>query len=506
MRCRRCEYRLWNLRSRQCPECGAPFLPSEYEFVPSSVQFCCPHCNRAYYGTGEKGHLVPIEFDCVSCGRHIHMDEMVLLPTAGVEEEQTKVEQNPWLGRKERGRLKGWWLTVRGALFSPARLIEMTPEESSVRQAMWFAALTSLVTSAPIVVLGASLLAPVVVFGLNPFGPAGRMSIFVWLATFVGLVLLFAPLLTLLGIRIWGAVTQGLLRLAGRTSAGSRRTYQAICYSSGANVAGAIPCIGPYLGWVWWLASAVLMVRQAHGVSAVRAALAVLCLPVFLLVLGVGSLVAWAQPWIAASASMAAAATQPAFLQAQIAKSQEEIARSTAQTMTLLIRSYSVLHSDRAPGHAIELLSDPNTMSLFAVYGTGTVSDDIPVAGTTIGQFKRMPPIQRQAVVKATIAAMPKGAVAHRMGDYVFTYHGINLRQPDPNLWLVIVSPDPNSVPLGPAQRNFVGLADERALSISHSGFGARLIEQNELRKRHHLAPLPDPNTVTYGKPAVAGF
>ncbi len=103
MRCKQCDYRLWNLRRRDCPECGSPFKPSDYEFVINSVRFCCPHCNQAYYGTGEFGHLVPIEFDCASCGTHIHMDETIVLPTENVREEQTQVDQNPWLDRRKRG-------------------------------------------------------------------------------------------------------------------------------------------------------------------------------------------------------------------------------------------------------------------------------------------------------------------------------------------------------------------------------------------------------------------
>ncbi len=86
MRCTSCDYALWNLKTRRCPECGRAFRPGDYEFVPNSVQFCCPHCNQAYYGTGPKGHLVPEEFDCVRCSRRIGMDEMALLPAEGVDE------------------------------------------------------------------------------------------------------------------------------------------------------------------------------------------------------------------------------------------------------------------------------------------------------------------------------------------------------------------------------------------------------------------------------------
>ena len=109
MRCKICDYRLWNLRSRVCPECGTPFKPSEFEFFLNSVQFCCLHCNQTYYGTGAKGHLVPAEFECVKCARQIHMDEMVLLPTEGIEEEQTKAHTMPWMERKKRGAVRAWF-------------------------------------------------------------------------------------------------------------------------------------------------------------------------------------------------------------------------------------------------------------------------------------------------------------------------------------------------------------------------------------------------------------
>ena len=143
MRCKNCDYRLWNLTSRQCPECGTPFLPSEFEFLLNSIQFCCPHCNQSYYGTGEKGHLVPPEFDCVSCRRHIHMDEMIVLPTEGVEEEQTKVDTMPWLERKGKGVLRAWFSTVGKALVAPGRLIGSVPNDSSVGSAVWFAMLSN---------------------------------------------------------------------------------------------------------------------------------------------------------------------------------------------------------------------------------------------------------------------------------------------------------------------------------------------------------------------------
>src|ERR1044071_4725792 len=113
MKCKPCGYSLWNLRTRQCPECSAPFQPSEFEFVPNTVRFCCPHCGQQYFGTDEKGHLKPPLFDCVTCHQRVHMDEMVIEPAAGMAEDQTRAERMPWLERNEPGPVKAWFAMIK---------------------------------------------------------------------------------------------------------------------------------------------------------------------------------------------------------------------------------------------------------------------------------------------------------------------------------------------------------------------------------------------------------
>ena len=111
MYCRNCDYSLWNIPGRQCPECGDAFLPSEYEFKPGAVKFCCPDCSQQYYGTSYKGHLRPNEFDCVECGRHLEMDEMTLLPAEGWDEHSVGSATSPWV-RPNKGLIKRWFCTV----------------------------------------------------------------------------------------------------------------------------------------------------------------------------------------------------------------------------------------------------------------------------------------------------------------------------------------------------------------------------------------------------------
>src|SRR5262245_20410546 len=117
MHCKQCNYPLWNLTARTCPECGAPFNPSDFEFVPNSVRFCCPNCRLAYYGTSPKGHLIPHVFNCLGCEERITMDSCVLLPAEGVVDDETKPEIHPWHDARRRWTIGGWTSMTISSLF-----------------------------------------------------------------------------------------------------------------------------------------------------------------------------------------------------------------------------------------------------------------------------------------------------------------------------------------------------------------------------------------------------
>ena len=143
MRCRTCGYSLWNLAARECPECGASFRPSDFEFVPGTVRFCCPHCRRDYYGTDDRGQLSPRAFSCEQCGAAIDMDGMLLLPAEGLTDADTEPGVMPWLERGRRGLVKSYLGTVGLAMVRPARLMRGVPMSASVGEAMVFGVATS---------------------------------------------------------------------------------------------------------------------------------------------------------------------------------------------------------------------------------------------------------------------------------------------------------------------------------------------------------------------------
>ncbi len=269
------------MTGRSCPECGTGYRPSEYDFTPNSVAFCCPHCDQPYYGTDERGHLDPPQFVCVTCQQETHMDQMVLRPTEGVDEKRTKVDANPWLLRQETGKLKAWWRTVGKSLFASGPLIAALPGRATTRDAWNFALTHAVIVNLlgwPLIFIFSMAFASMAMGGGGMIsGKILLIALSSWVIPVVGTFLL---------IGLWSLAIHGMLKfLPGRKKKWGD-TFQCLCYSSSVLILGAVPCLGVYIGWIgliFWPRVAFLMLRERHEISTWHAMLATLWLPLLFL-------------------------------------------------------------------------------------------------------------------------------------------------------------------------------------------------------------------------------
>ena len=496
MNCRNCDYELWNLTTRECPECGTAFQPSEYEFVPQSVRFCCPHCDHPYYGTGPKGHVEPNSFQCLRCGQAVAMDEMVLRPGLGVEEQFTRPDTMPWIDRRQRGRVRAWFQMIGKGLTSPGQLIAATPPESSLRQAWVF----SLICTAVFFIPGSAMHVfygyMMLVYGA-PGVTSGAGLGWATMPVFVVVFLLGTVAMVMLVIGLWTLIAHAVLRLTGTVEHSYRRTSQALLYSAGANVFTAVPCFGMLLGSVWWTVSAVLMLRRAHGVGATRAVFAVGLLPCALIA-GWFGLYAFAM--IGGPMMAARAAAGPWNVQ-----------QGSPGYQTSVV-NYSLLaygsQQGSAPAHALEVATTATASMfpgsapvLFCDPSTKTTPRDIPVGDGTLAGFLAATRGEQFGMIADITQSMPEGVVAHRLGDFVFTYHGSTW---DARLWTVVMLPDPavNGVPMA-TDPVIIGTADYGVTEVTAGELPDLLKEQNTIRATFNLPPLPDLMAVTHDKPAA---
>lgn len=488
MNCRTCDYPLWNLKARSCPECGSAFAPSEFEFAPDAVAFHCPHCEQVYYGRGDRGQLVPRTFDCRRCGRRIDMDEMVLLPAEGVAEEHTRGERLAWLDRAERGRVKAWLVTLGQALVAPGRMMRGLPESAPAWHAWLFAGITGIATMIgsilPIMLI--AIFFATAAAGAQGGGPGPGTILGAIAATFVATGLVGILMIAVV-VLIWGAVAQVILRATGETAGGFGRTTQALLYASGANVAAAVPFLGWYFGWIWWVVSAVLAVRAAQRVSGARAALAVLPAPlvtVALMVVGYGTAM-----YLALGAAGTAVANQ-------------STATATSETSDRLAVVLAAQADAGAwPGHALELVVGDRLApgDFISPAWDGMTAETLVEGETSLADLVTLGDGSRRAIADRAAAALGADAVAHRVGDYVFAWHGVDPATAPPGTWIVILAPTPDrswtAPTIGPA---FIAGRLDGGVELvpNEASAPGAITAQSELRAAAGLTPLGDPRLI----------
>lgn len=493
MNCKHCDYPLWNIRNRQCPECGAAFAPSDFSFIPNSVCFCCPHCDQTYYGIGERGHLEPRQFECLKCQKLIDMDDMVLRPAAGVDIRATQPDRMPWLERAQRGNFKAWFATIGAAMTRPSNLIRAVPKDHSVGAAWLFMFVSNLIFAA---VGGAIPLLFSVVFiwimsksvpGMGAMTNSMFMQSF-WQLPFQLIMLAVAP-------PLWALLTHLLLMIGNTPVEKFSRTAHCIYYSSAANALTAIPCGGcsQLAGKIWWLVSAILMVKEAQCVSGGRATFAVL----------VSGIIVWGGTAVVAVGVAFMSMGLPGA--GGLANFGANFGSNfVAQSLWSELSSHASAHNGYGPKHAIELLNSGSNPS-FIQFTIVSSESSVPVGDTNLQQFKLSSVAEQRDIINDLVANQPANIVAHRLGDVIFTYHGIDFTTADRRLWAFILSPQPNQQLQATPLQLTIARLDGSTYQFGPEKFAVELEAQNRFRQIDGLPPLPaDVLSVVHGTPAVA--
>ena len=137
---------------------------------------------------------------------------------------------------------------------------------------------------------------------------------------------------------------------------------------------------------------------------------------------------------------------------------------------------------------------------------TNTTEGDVLLGGTPIEDVLAGSRMEALTAVATAIEAMPDDVVAHRMGDYVFTYHGVRIGTWTANaqqLWTVVMLPDPDTNPnLAPDTLVEMATADYMVTTTTLGELPALIDAQNDLRKAAGLGPLPaDLHLVRHDEP-----
>jgi hypothetical protein len=202
------------------------------------------------------------------------------------------------------------------------------------------------------------------------------------------------------------------------------------------------------------------------------------------------------------SSAQAAAAQQATRAQAQartIGQFPSEMASSEVILGALLA------HRDGLPRHGARLLQDEGVAPTLFVLSEGAPDRDIPLGSSSLWDVFSAGPATRNAELSKAESSLPSDVTAHRIGDFVFTYHGVTPGDAE-RLWLFIgevrqASPGAEA----PQTAAWIaGLSSGSVEVITPQRFDSALRSQNRLRAVRGLPPLPHPRSVTHGKPASA--
>jgi len=255
MRCKACSHILFNQppsadgSPRACSECGATYSVADHAFRRGKVQFCCPGCGTAYYGTSAKGHLEPAAFDCAGCGRALTMDACVVKPYAVARDDDAmQPTLVPW--EQEGPLFRRWWETAKLG-FAGAPVALAPHEDAKPRAAVHFLIVTVLVTALPSILLGLALSA----LGLGINSGGGFLRIISAEALMASIVkFLLIPVFAIL----YTTVVAGGASLA---RVPFQRAFISGCYASGALLLNLVPFCGGLVSWILWT------VHQCRGAS-----------------------------------------------------------------------------------------------------------------------------------------------------------------------------------------------------------------------------------------------
>lgn len=515
MNCKTCDYPLWNLENRICPECGAEFKVRDFEFAINGVRFCCPGCKQCYFGTSLQGHLVPDEFDCVTCNRHLRMDEMILLPAQGVAEHQTRGDAMPWLERGRTGRWSAFFSTFARSLSMPDKLIALVPAERSALEAFrygWLVLCLFALINFSFVFWDFGKL------GLGGMGAGGKV-----LNLVIAIVASCATAAVILILQTLTAHAILSIRSTGRSLG---RTMHCLGYSTPAAVWCAIPCLGTLLSpllLLWWYINSAKMLRTVYGASRAICVIAVITLPLLVVAGWVAIMVLKAGPasrFTITPTSISVkniptvmVVTSPGGSAVAVAGLSGVTGVSEASNIGEALKTWSQKHGE-FPAHAALLTIDSNLT--FPNFCPLSDAANAKLGTVNYNDLTSARPDAAEREVRKVAALMPANLIAHRAGDFVFVYHGIKpvvdavpggapvegavpdtARLVTEELWAAILAPldferEPSVVVItsGGGVIVYKGEAD----------FGQQLAEQNKVRAGFGLAPLPDSvlSTVDY--------
>lgn len=207
---------------------------------------------------------------CPSCNRDVpDQPEPTFCPHCGGRIAPEPPKFCPWEERERLGFITALTSTLKESLLKPSEFYRKMPVSGGLGSPLIYAILwgtLGIMFGLIWQILFGGLLEMVAQFrGMGrEFGPGYLLAIAI-----------LSPIIVIISIFIGSGILHLCLMIIGGNKKGFEATFRVISYANGAQIFFAIPLCGAFIGAVWMIVIEIIGLREAHGISGGKAALAV---------------------------------------------------------------------------------------------------------------------------------------------------------------------------------------------------------------------------------------
>jgi hypothetical protein len=254
-----------------CPRCQQP--------LPEPVPRFCPSCGNDLHAVGEP--VIPGGPE--TGGAYTPPPPPPLPPPPLPTEPPPPSGGTPWERRHQIGFAAALIETTQQVLTSPASFFRSMPVTGGIGAPLLYGVIVGYIGH-----VASALYSFILQSTLGTawqFGQGSELDRFLpMLSSGAGLIgqIVFGPLLLAILLFIVAAITHVCLMILGGATNGFEATFRVLCYADATSVVRIVPVCGDLVYLVYCLVVAIIGMSEAHRISGLKAALAVL-LPMILL-------------------------------------------------------------------------------------------------------------------------------------------------------------------------------------------------------------------------------